>query len=56
MPILELNEEESEPKGFKKFDEGFLKPFFIYNYSQRKREIKEFKRLLKLNSPDYKGG
>ena len=39
-----------------RFDEQFLKPMFIYEYKKRKGEIKEFKKLLKLNSPDYKGG
>ena len=29
---------------------------FIYDYNNRKEEIKQFKKLLKLNSPDYKGG
>lgn len=41
---------------FKMLDEEYLKPFFIYNYRYRKEEIKEFKKLLKLNSPEYKGG
>lgn len=39
-----------------KFDEEYMKPFFIYDYENRKEEIKEFKKLLKINSPDYKGG
>lgn len=33
-----------------------LKPFFIYDYVIRKPQIKEFKKLLKINSPEYKGG
>lgn len=33
-----------------------MKPFFIYDYEARKPQIKEFKKLLKLNSPEYKGG
>lgn len=43
-------------KGFKKLDELILKPFFIHDYEARKPQIKEFKKLLKLNSPEYKGG
>ena len=37
-------------------DEDYLKPFFIYNYRYRKDEIKNFKRMLKLNSAEFKGG
>ena len=33
-------EEEKKVKGFAKFDEEYLKPFFIYDYKNRKREIK----------------
>ena len=38
------------------FDEEYLKPFFIFNYKERKGEIQEFKKLLKMNSPEFKGG
>lgn len=42
--------EQKPLKGFKKIDELVLKPFFIFDYENRKEQIKEFKRLLKLNS------
>lgn len=40
----------------KVFDEDYLKRWMIYDYNNRKPEIKELKQLLKMNSPDYKGG
>lgn len=58
QPFIEENKSKDKKplKGFKKFDEEILKPFFIFNYENRKDQIKQFKKLLKLNSPEYKGG
>lgn len=36
-------------------DEKYFKPFFIYDYENRKEDIKKWKKFLKMNSPDYKG-
>ncbi len=35
----------------KVFDEDYLKRWMIYDYKNRKQEIKELKQLLKMNSP-----
>lgn len=36
-------------------DEQYLKRYFIYDYDNRKEDIKKWKKFLKMNSPDYKG-
>ena len=39
--------------GFKKCDEEYFKPTFIYNYENRKSEILFMKTLMKMNSDKF---
>lgn len=36
-------------------DEKYFKPFFIYKYNERKDEIKQSKKKMKLNSDNFRG-
>lgn len=40
-------------KGFKKCDEEFFKPFFIYDYENRKEDIEFMKAIMKLNTEKF---
>lgn len=42
-----------EKKGFKKCDEDYFKPMFIYDYENRKNDIVFMKALMKLNSDKF---
>jgi len=46
-------EKSSEKKFFKKFDEDVIKKFFIFDYENRKEEIRIEKTKLKMNSEGF---